>query len=107
MGITAGGTLLVNAAEIADLANNNAVTGLSVGYIATAASGFIDVDVTGKQGLLVYANQIASTSVDGGTTDVALELDSGLRGYINIPQGVTSVRLKTTVDATSFAYLMS
>lgn len=106
MAITSNDTLLINSSQIADLANNPAVNDLTVGYIATAVSGFIDVDVTGKQGILVYCDKIASTSIDGGTTDVPLELDAGLRGYINIPNEVTSVRLKTTVDAGSFAYLV-
>jgi len=95
------GIYTVNAASIADIVYNGAIENIELNYLATAGDT-VDIDVTDKQSIFVFADKACQYSIDGGTY-TNFNLDNGNRLFLNLELGTTKVTIKSTVDATTTA----
>jgi len=104
VGISTHGTKTINSGAIADLDANIAVEAMEPKYLATAGD-VLDVDVTAKRGMLVKADKSCKYSIDGGSTYVDFEQDTGTKQYLNVTVGLTTIKVKCDNDATSLVVL--
>jgi len=104
MAINAKGTKTINCGQIADLDSNNAFDTLTLHYLASAGDT-IDIDVTDLSGMFARADKACQYSVDGGNTYIDFEDKNGEQEYLNVTAGLTTIKLKSTVDATTMVVL--